>query len=124
MIPKDEREKDKAICARATEGQWAVQRGDEEAGDITYDIVRGHLTIAFVPEGSRDAHDRSDARADATAIVNAVTRLPKYIEAIDAIDARLAKLNRLIADATPRTPQAQAYVDGLVFARRVLRGET
>lgn len=84
MIPKEDRDRDRAICEAATKGPWRAgntSRGD--AGDVE----------VFAPDGSEICLCWPDRKAEnASAIANAVNRLPAYIAALDEMEGRITAL--------------------------------
>lgn len=83
MIPKAEREKDRAICNAATKGTWeecgqSIFVAGEEPGEPAADWVANVAYRAL--------------RRDRAALANAVNRLPVYIEEAEEMERRIAEI--------------------------------
>ena len=105
MIPKCERDVDRAICEAATPGPWAVDPNAEDRTDVV--SVSQRCAVCYVPdEGSPDGAFIAAARE----------RLPLYIDALDKIDERMATIEELTrGDDTPESRAAAMVL-------RILRG--
>lgn len=75
----------------ATAGALSVAREDEEHGAITYAVVRGGLTLAFVPEDTRGKWEHSSAKADAAFWASARADVLRLLATIAALQARTEK---------------------------------
>ncbi len=75
----------------ATAGALSVAREDEEHGAITYAVVRGGLTLAFVPEDTRGKWEKSSAKADAAFWASARADVLRLLATIAALQARTEK---------------------------------
>lgn len=124
MIPKSERDADRAICEAATDGKWHV--GSPGRGRPRLVLASDRASIL----GSLNTQE------DAAAAVNAVNRLPLYIAAASAMDARIGAIEALAKqymDEHDKLKAAGEYAaatekadraDALDLAVRVMRGET
>jgi hypothetical protein len=101
MITKAEREADRAICEAATPGPWQVSPTSNVWGPQHVRLPI-HDQIADV-----DPLDETGRRhEDAEAIVNAVNRLPAYIDAAEEMERRIAKIEDM---ATGWAGSAETY---------------
>jgi hypothetical protein len=78
----------------ATAGPLYVSRDDRDTGDITYEVVCGGTTLAFVPEDTREPDGHSDARADAIFWSHARADVLRLLDNIQARDAEIARLKK------------------------------
>ena len=83
----------------ATPGDLTVAREDEEHGAITYAVVRGGLTLAFVPEDTRGKWEHSSAKADAAFWASARADVLRLLATIAARDAQLEAVRSILAEA-------------------------
>lgn len=77
-----------ARATAATPGPWYVSREDEDAGDLTFDVVAGHETVAHVSEGTRDMMTVPLARHDTAFIAHAREDVPALVAALRAAESR------------------------------------
>jgi hypothetical protein len=89
----------------ATPGALSVAREDEEHGAITYAVVRGGLTLAFVPEDTRGKWEHSSAKADAAFFASARADVLRLLATIAARDEEI----RRIAEALGRMHEADGH---------------
>lgn len=99
----------------ATAGPWELRRDDEECGEFVYDIGVGGLTIARVPEGTRDDGETAMARRDAKLIVALVNAAPVLIECLEAL-GRLAKARTESDAAYAELPRPGGVNDRVMLA--------
>ena len=141
MIQKDQREKDRDICEAATGGVWiAVQPRSQEGGSSL-----GHFGPTWADEypaatsvrmaGTRIRLTWEEHEANARAAVNAVNRLPSYIDAADEMERRIAEVDALATQAWKQAADYAAWgehgaaammrdrFDALTKALRILRGQ-
>ena len=101
----------------ATPGALSVAREDEEHGAITYAVVRGGLTLAFVPEDTRGKWEHSSAKADATFWASARADVLRLLAIIAARDEDI----RRIAEAFGRMHEADGHAPFPASADELVR---
>lgn len=109
----------------ATPGDLSVAREDEEHGAITYAVVRGGLTLAFVPEDTRGKWEKSSAKADAAFWASARADVLRLLATIAARDAEIANLRACVeslqesAEMSCITPADDCQCSGCLYAAEV-----
>jgi hypothetical protein len=83
--------------AKATPGPWELRRDDDEGGYITYDIGVGGLTIARVPEDTRDDDEIKMAAHDARLVADMRNALPALLDELESLRFRLSIAESLLA---------------------------
>lgn len=101
----------------ATAGALSVAREDEEHGAITYAVVRGGLTLAFVPEDTRGKWEKSSAKADAAFWASARADVLRLLATIAALQARTEKAEEKAQQYERDWYDAKAEFGGAIQAR-------
>ncbi len=125
MIPKAERDADRAICEAASSLPW-FEVDDDMVSENRCAGIR-----SSDPEASEivttDSGYYGPTAADAEAICNAVNRLPLYIAALDEMEKRIelaSERARMLLAAQPDSGGIQIHTAGMREALRILRGAT
>lgn len=130
MIPKAQRDADRAVCEATTGGEWiAVQPRSQEGGEVIASFgpswhdtfpAETHLRMAGASRPLTWGEHADNARF----AVVAHERMPAYIAALDTLDARMTEIATRLATAPVGADEwDRGRYHGLAEAFRILRGE-